>query len=342
MMFPRTAARAALILLGLAAVRAGAASRSEPSDYKGAIVTDAATGAVLFERSADEISPPASMTKLMTYAVLVDQMRKGTIALSTPVTVTAADAKVGMWKDSTSVWLRQNEVFTVEELIYAMMIQSANDAAYALAARAADSVDAFVGLMNAKARELGMTHSTFRSPHGFPPPGRHIADGDLTSPRDFAVLCRYLLLHTDVVKYTSIKTRLFGAGSRLQPTQMSNHNHLLGKIQGMDGLKTGFTNGAGFCLSATVMRNGRRIIVVVMDSPDPRTRDLKVVPDLITRGFELLPATGPLFPARPAAAAGASPLVPASISTTPGKGKPAPTQQPADEGPMIRFPVPGK
>ena len=340
MTIPRLTAPAAIVLAAFAAAQAGAASRSENADYKGAIVTDAATGAVLFERNADEVSPPASMTKLMTYAVLVDLMQKGTIALSTPVTVTAADAKVGMWKDSTSVWLRQNEVFTVDELIYAMMIQSANDAAYALAARAADSVDAFVALMNVKARELGMTHSTFRSPHGFPPPGRHIADGDLTSPRDFAVLCRYLLLHTDVVKYTSIKTRLFGAGTRLQPTQMSNHNHLLGKIQGMDGLKTGFTNGAGFCLSATVLRNGRRIIVVVMDSPDPRTRDVKVVPDLITRGFELLPPGGPPFPTAPVPATGASPFTPASIAPAQGKA-PAPAPTPADEGPMIRFPVPG-
>jgi len=349
MIVSRPLTSAALLLAFLAPRTAHAASRSEPSDYKGAVITDAATGAVLFERNADEVSPPASMTKLMTYAVLVDVMQNGTLALSTKVTVTAADAKVGMWKDSTSVWLRQNEVFTVDDLIYAMMIQSANDAAYALAFRAAGSVDAFVGLMNAKARQLGMTRSTFRSPHGFPPPGRHIADGDLTTPRDFAILCRYLLLHSDVLKYTSVKTRLFGAGVRLQPSQMSNHNHLLGKIQGMDGLKTGFTNGAGFCLSATVQRNGRRIIVVVMDSPDPRTRDVKVVPDLIARGFELLPPGGPTFPARPTPPgrlqagplpAGAnSPLIPASI--VPAKGATAPAAPPPDEGPTIRFPVPG-
>src|ERR1019366_8530966 len=116
MNFPRLSASAAIALAALAALTARAASRSEPSDYKGAIVTDAATGAVLFERNADEVSPPASMTKLMTYAVLVDLMQKGAIALSTPVTVTAADAKIGMWKDSTSVWLRQNEGFSVDEL----------------------------------------------------------------------------------------------------------------------------------------------------------------------------------------------------------------------------------
>src|SRR5580658_1120783 len=146
----------------------GASARS--AAYKGAIATDAATGAVLFEDNADAVSPPASMTKLMTFAVLDDIIRSGAISLTTPVTVTREDAKVAAFKDSTEVWLRQGEVFPVEELIYAMMIQSANDAAYALAHRAGGTVGAFVAMMNAKARELGMRNSTFRSPNGFQPP----------------------------------------------------------------------------------------------------------------------------------------------------------------------------
>src|SRR5271157_6342887 len=204
----------------------------------------------------------------------------------------------------------QGETFPVEELIYAMMIQSANDAAYALAHKAGGTVAQFVARMNAKARELGMAHSTFRTPHGYPTPSRRIADGDLSTPRDYAVLCRYLLLRTDVLKYTSIKTRVFGAGMRLQPVQMTNHNHLLGKIPGVDGLKTGFTDGAGFCLAATALRGGKRIIVVMMDSPDSRTRDLNVE-DLISQAFIRLPvaegpfapkAAAPTQPTRPAAA----------------------------------------
>jgi D-alanyl-D-alanine carboxypeptidase (penicillin-binding protein 5/6) len=284
------------------------------------------------------------MTKLMTYAVLVDLMRSGAIALDTPVTVTAADAKVGMMRDSTAVWLRKGEVFPVEELIYAMMIQSANDAAYALAAKAGGTVDAFVGLMNAKARELGMNHSTFRTPNGFPPPSRRVSDGDLTTPRDFAVLCRYLVLHTPILKYTSVRSRPFGAGRRLQPVQMLNHNHLLGSVPGVDGLKTGFTNGAGFCLSTTAMRNGRRIIVVMMDSPDSRTRDLHVR-DLINRGFAALPIGGPVFAA---AADGAAPGVPrpaamgagAPASAAPGPHGPA-APAAVNPGPVIHFPGPG-
>jgi D-alanyl-D-alanine carboxypeptidase (penicillin-binding protein 5/6) len=310
-----------------AACMAGALSAHTAPSYKGAIATDASTGAVLFEENANAVSPPASMTKLMTYAVLCDEIRKGSIALDTPVAVTAEDARVGMQKDSTAVWLKQGEVFPVEELIYAMFIQSANDAAYALAHRAGGTVGAFVAMMNAKARELGMLHSTFRTPHGFPPPTRRIADGDLTTPRDFSVLCRYLLLHTDILKYTSVKTRPFGAGVRLQPVQMTNHNHLLGKIQGVDGLKTGFTSGAGFCLAATAQRDGRRIIVVMMDSPDSRTRDLNAQ-ELITRAFASLPLGGKPFGQ--------------SQADPPGPQEPPPAAPAADSAPdgapVVRYP----
>ena len=318
-------------LAALALLCAGASLGAAPA-YKGAISTDAATGTVLFESNADAISPPASMTKLMTFAVLDDEIRKGTLSLGTRVTVTPEDARVALLKKSTEVWLRQGEVFPVEELIYAMMIQSANDAAYALAHKAGGTVGQFVAKMNAKARELGMMRSTFRTPNGYPTPSHRIADGDLTTPRDYAILCRYLLLHTDILKYTAIKNRVFGAGMRLEPVQMTNHNHLLGKIPGVDGLKTGFTDGAGFCLAATAQRNGRRIIVVMMDSPDWKTRDLNVV-ELINQAFIRLPVTGapfapagtsqpvaPTQPTRPAAAASAADAGPVIIfSSTPGK-----------------------
>ncbi len=265
-----------------------AREKAAPRAYVGAIVIDADTGQVLFEDNADVQSPPASMTKLMTFAVLHDKLASGAISLTTPVIVTAADSKIG----GTQVWLKEKEEFPVEELIYAMMIQSANDAAHALAHAAAGSTDAFVELMNAKAQSLGMTRSIFRTPHGLPPSNRHISDGDLTTPRDFSLLCRYLLLETDVTKYTAVRTRPFGANRPAGPVVMNNHNHLLGKIPGLNGLKTGFTNGAGFCLSATAERHGRRIIAVVMGGSDSKDRDLKVA-ELIERGFAALPAALP-------------------------------------------------
>ncbi|HEX3728496.1 MAG TPA: D-alanyl-D-alanine carboxypeptidase family protein [Opitutaceae bacterium] len=284
------------------------AARDRPAVYKGAIVMDAKTGRVLFADNADVITPPASMTKLMTYAVLEDRLRSGALTLSTRIAITAADARVAAQRDSTNVALKAGESFPVEEMIYAMMIQSANDAAYAVGRFVGNgSVEAFVGMMNAKARELGMTRTTFRTPNGFPVPSHRIADGDLTTPRDFALLCRYLLLHTDILKYTSVRTRAFGAGLRMPATPMTNHNHLLGRIDGVDGLKTGFTNGAGFCLAATAKRDGERIIVVMMDCPDTRTRDLQVAA-LINRGFQLIPPlTLPASPVpAPGAAAGAT------------------------------------
>jgi len=316
---------AGLLLLAPLRLPASGANPRSPGVYRGAIVMDAATGRVLFEDNADEVSPPASMTKLMTFAVLHDRLKSGALTLQTPVNVTPADARVGMLRDSTSVWLKTGESFPVEELIYAMMIQSANDAAFALANASAGSVPVFVSWMNAKARALGMTRTAFRSPNGLPPPSRRIAEGDLTTPRDFAILCRYLLQQTDVLKYTSVKSRPFGVGRRFPPVQMTNHNHLLGRIAGVDGLKTGFTTGAGFCLSATASRNGRRIIAVMMDSPDSKSRDLKIA-QLIERGFEVESVVVPTV-GSPAPAAG-------------GAAGSAPTR-PTPEDPAVKFSIPG-
>ncbi|MBI2497492.1 MAG: D-alanyl-D-alanine carboxypeptidase [Opitutae bacterium] len=277
-------------VLGLAA--APAAEKNGRPSYAGWIVTDAASGRVLFEENADVSNPPASMAKLMTFAVLHDRLASGALTLQTPVRITAGDSKMG----GTQVFLDPRETFPVEELVYAMMIQSANDAAHALARAAAGSVEAFVELMNAKARELGMTHTTFRTPHGLPPSSRRLADGDLTTPRDFARLCRHLVTHTDVLKYTAIRTRDFGAERKTGPQHMQNHNNLLGRVAGVDGLKTGYTMGAGYCLSATAERHGRRVIAVIMGAFGPngqvdkgKARDLKAV-ELIERGFAAGPA----------------------------------------------------
>jgi D-alanyl-D-alanine carboxypeptidase len=233
--------------------------------------------------------------------------------------------------------LKQGVVFPVEELLYAMMIQSANDAAYALARTAAGSAEAFVELMNERAQQIGMSQTTFRTPHGLPPSNRRIADGDLTTPHDFALLCRELLLKTDVLTYSSVKTREFGGSTRDAAVVMNNHNHLLGRLAGVDGLKTGFTNGAGFCLSATAERNGRRVIVVVMGFQDRKVRDVKVA-ELIERGFAAMPAGGPAF-----RRVGASPVIRASDNESPVIR--APIEQSAgtsDEPPVIKFKVPSK
>ena len=331
---------AVVLLLALPVSLLAAASRAKPTSpdnataYKGAIVVDAATGNVLYEDRADIVNPPASMTKLMTFAVVHDRIASGALALTTPVKITTEDSKIG----GTQVYLDPRETFPVEELLYAMMIQSANDAAYALARVAAGSVPAFIELMNAKAKQLGMTHTTFRTPHGLPPTSRQIADGDLTTPRDFALLCRHVIAKTDIIKYTSIRERAFGTGTRAKPQDMKNHNNLLGKVTGVDGLKTGYTAGAGYCLSATAERNGRRVITVIMGSFGPGgqidkgvTRDLKAI-ELIERGFTALPAVA-APPTIATATNEISPIVPAPR-------KPV-TPEPAAE-PMVKFSLPKK
>lgn len=342
MIFSRFVLLFLALLAPLAASTRAKPTRPDASDlgtYKGAIVTDAATGNVLFESNPDVVTPPASMTKLMTFAVLHDKIAAGTITLATPVTVTAADSRIG----GTQVYLKEKEIFTVEELIYALMIQSANDAAHALARAAAGSSESFVELMNAKARSLGMSNTTFRSPHGLPPTSRRIAEGDLTSPRDFAVLCRHLLINTDVLTYTATRTREFGLQRPGGPQRMDNHNKLLGKVDGVDGLKTGYTAGAGYCLSATAQRNGRRVIVVIMGSfgkngevDKGRTRDLRTA-DLIEKGFAALPVGSAPFartiaPSAPQSSAAAN--LSAAPLTTAEKSAAGPAE------PVIKFTLP--
>lgn len=298
-----------LLMLALGGTAGPVSAKEARAPYLGAVVTDAVTGRVLFEDQPDFVTPPASMTKLMTFAVLHDKLASGALALETPVTVTAEDSRIG----GTQVWLKQGETFPVEELIYAMMIHSANDAAQALARAAAGSSAAFVEQMNARANALGLTHTTFRTPHGLPPANRRAADGDLTTPRDYAILSRYLLRETNVAKYTGVRQRKFGEGRRPadRVIDMINHNHLLGRVAGVNGLKTGYTNSAGYCLAASAERDGRSIIVIVMGSPDSKTRDLKVI-ELLDRGFAEAPAGLPTVrtdrpPAGPAQPPAASP-----------------------------------
>ncbi len=301
-----------------APTRPAEAAVDNSTAYKGAIVLDAATGKVIYEDRSDYVGPPASVTKLMTFLIVHDRLKRGDLTLQTPVLVTAIASKEG----GSQVYLAEKEVFPVEEMLYALMIASANDAATALAIHVAGSKAAFVELMNARARELGMSGTTFRSPHGLPPASRALADSDLTSPSDLAKLSLHLLKNTDILNYTSVKRRPFRPG--LKQIDMDNHNHLLGKVAGVDGLKTGFTRGAGFCLAATALRNGRRVIVVTMGSPDSKTRDLKIA-ELIERGFAALPpSTTP-------------PVVGDNLISPAPKIKPAPASK---EEPLIKFSVP--
>lgn len=253
------------LMLGvLFPVFCGAAISQDP--YIGAIAVDCNTGDVLSEDGADRPGYPASMLKLMDLFLVLDQVEQGAVRLDDVVQITQEAARMG----GSQVYLDVREQFTVEELLYALMIQSANDAAMALAIHVAGTRDAFVEKMNEKARELGLSSITrFYSPHGLPP-----GEGqrpDMTTPRDFAKLCRALIReHPEALKYTSETYRVF----RQDPLfEMRTHNNLLGKVPGCDGLKTGYFRDAGYSIAATAERNGARVIVVVMGSRDKKVRD---------------------------------------------------------------------
>lgn len=260
--------------------------------YLGAMVVDAATGKVLFEDQPHAKGYPASMLKLMDLLIILEKIERREVSWQDPVPVSAQASKTG----GSQVWLAEKEVFTVDELLYAIMVQSANDAAVALAEKVAGTAEGFVELMNKRARELGMTSTVFHSVHGLPPGTGQ--QHDVTTARDFAVLCLELLKHRDTLRYTSTRERPFRPNVPGRTVVMRTHNHLLSQVEGCDGLKTGYIAEAGYSIAVTASRNGRRLIAVVLDSADRKVRDAKAA-ELIAKGFAALAAT-PAQPAGPA------------------------------------------
>ncbi len=249
--------------------------------YASALVINAETGETLFADHADKQVYPASVLKLMVLLTIFDQVDQGLVHFEDMVQVTEEAYKMG----GSQVYLDPSEQFSIDELLYALMIQSANDAAVALATHVAGSKEAFVALMNQKARELGMKNTRFYSVHGLPPSsGQHV---DVTTARDFSLLCQELTRHPEVYKYTATKVRDFRQGKFI----MRNHNHLLGTLPGCDGFKTGFFAAAGFSIAATAKRNGVRLIALVMGSQNRKVRDAKTI-ELINAGFLKASAQG--------------------------------------------------
>ena len=272
-----------------ASKRAGLPSRSA-DPYLGAIVVDAATGLVLYQNNPDAKGFPASVTKLMDMMILLDRIQAGQLSPTNMVTVTAEASKVG----GTQVWLAGGEVFSIDDLMYALMIQSANDAAVAMALHVAGSKEGFVELMNKKASELGMTNTTYASVHGLPPNAGQNAD--TSTPRDLAKLaCALIAQHPEIIKYTSLQMRPFRENVPDHKVIMRSHNHLLHSIAGCDGLKTGYITAGGYSIVATAERGGRRVIAVVLGSKDRKVRDARAA-ELIAKGFAALPPLPPPAP----------------------------------------------
>ncbi|MBN1106247.1 MAG: D-alanyl-D-alanine carboxypeptidase [Deltaproteobacteria bacterium] len=244
--------------------RAPQAQTEKEEPCKAYIVVEGATGKALEGENVDMKWPPASMTKLMLAAVVLEKVRSGDVHLSDKITVSSEASKMG----GSQVFLKEGEVFSLEELMKATLVASGNDAAYAVAEFVAGSVDAFVRLMNERARALNMVHTEFHSVHGLPP-----SEGqreDMSSCRDLALLARSLLRYPELLSWTSTPTEGFRGGTFV----MTNHNKLLSRMPSVvDGLKTGYYRKAGYNVTVTAQKEGLRLIVVVMGSPTARTRD---------------------------------------------------------------------
>ncbi len=240
-----------------------AVAKVKEDPCKAFIVAEATTGTVLDGENVHARRPPASVTKLMLALVVLEKLSRNEIALTDKITVTPDVARIG----GSQVYLKVGETFTLEELMKAVMVASANDAAYAVAEHVGGSKEGFVTLMNEKAKALGMADTEFHSVHGLPPSKGE--QEDLTSCNDLVLLAREILKYPKIIEWTSIKTEGFRGGAFI----MNNHNKLLTKMPGVDGLKTGFYRETGFNVVATAKKGDLRFITVVMGSPSAKIRD---------------------------------------------------------------------
>lgn len=263
--------------------------------YRSAIAVDAGTGRVLFADHADRTAFPASVTKLMTFLLVLEDIQAGRYALADRVAGSAYAAKM----EPSKVDLLPGQTMSVEDLLYALMVKSANDGAVALAAHAAwihgggkgpvpaaapveDLVRAFVARMNRRAKALGMVSTRYESPNGLPPDLKEARGFDTSTARDLAKLCRALVKTDGALRFTSAAARTVTAGNG-KKLALATHNYFLPgshdtkgyarPVPGCDGLKTGYTMASGSSIALTAARNGRRVVVVILGSAGRHERE---------------------------------------------------------------------
>ncbi len=224
---------------------------------RSAILYDMNTGKVLYEQNADALIPPASLTKLITLYLTFEAIESGRISLSDRVRVSRRAASM----PDVRMGLRAGDIVTVAQLIRGMAIESGNDAAVAMAEYLGGSVENFVAMMNAKARELGLTHTHFMTPNGLP------ARGQLTTARDILKLsAAYIRRFPGALSISCMRSYTYRGKTDMNP------NNLLGVCPGVDGLKTGFVCASGFNISVTAVRDNIRMIAVVLGATNPWIR----------------------------------------------------------------------
>jgi D-alanyl-D-alanine carboxypeptidase (penicillin-binding protein 5/6) len=242
--------------------------------FEEVLLQDADTGQTLFSQNSNKQWPAASLTKMMVALLTLEDLERGRLSSQTPVTISRRASHAG----GRMINLRPGEVFPLEDLLQAMVVTSANDAAVAVAERLKGSVEACVRAMNQRARELGMEQTLYQTANGLP-----LTDGtppDVSSAADMATLARALVKHRQILQWTSLHAIPFRDGRIMLP----NTNHLVGKVAGVDGLKTGFTYKARFNLVTTAQRDQLRLIAVVMGGQSSGLR-FRIAADLLEWGF---------------------------------------------------------
>jgi serine-type D-Ala-D-Ala carboxypeptidase (penicillin-binding protein 5/6) len=231
-------------------------------EAKSALLMEPNSGKIIYEKNSHEKFAPASVTKIMTMLLAMEAIDSGRIKLSDKITASENAKKMG----GSTMLLDIGEVRSVEEILKGIAIASGNDAAVAMAEYLAGSEEAFVTMMNERARSLGMKDSSFKNCTGLSAPGH------MTTAYDISIMSRELLKHPTILKYSGTYMETISDG-RKSPIGLVNHNKLVRFFKGCDGLKTGFTNEAKYCISATAVRDGVRMLSVIMGAPTYKIRN---------------------------------------------------------------------
>lgn len=257
-----------LLTIPASFVQAKEKSTSEPivENVKSAILLEQDTGEVLYQSNAQKELPPASMTKVMTMLLIFQALDRGDLSLKDKIKVSEHAASMG----GSQVYLETGEVMTAKDMIKAIAIGSANDASVAMAEHIAGSEKMFVKQMNQKAKKMGLKHTHFENPTGLP------EENHYSTAKDMATMAKALLHYKDVLEYTSTYEDYLREDTD-NKFWLVNTNKLVKTEDAVDGLKTGFTNEAKYCLTATAKKNDMRVISVVMGAPSTKERNKQVM-----------------------------------------------------------------
>ena len=235
------------------------------SNATSAILIEPTTGEVIFEKNSHEKLHPASMTKMMSMLLIIEAIEDGVISWDEMVTVSANASSMG----GSQILLETGEQMSVNDLFKGIAVASGNDAVVALAEKIGGSEAIFVDMMNKRASELGLTDTNFKNPHGLDDPNHY------SSAYDMAMIAKELVKHEKVLEYTKIYEDYLRKDTD-RKIWLVNTNKLVRFYSGVDGLKTGYTSSAGYCLTATAKRGNSRFIAVAMGEPDSKTRNQEI------------------------------------------------------------------